>query len=153
MLLGAIALILAFVARRRSVIFFGIVALVCAILMIDVTNPIWLGVPALRSIQFPWRLSIFVGLGVAVAIGSLARMLASSRRLQTIGARWFRSNDVLPRLSIIALASVLIFIALANLVPIRLNNPRDEISLAQLVRFETNSRNVGLGTMDGALYR
>ncbi len=138
MLFGAIALIFAVVARRGRVIFFGIVAFIGTMMMLDVTNPIWLGVPALRSIQFPWRLSIFVGLGVAVAIGSLAQTLASSRRLQTHGAS----------LSIIALAGVLIFVALANLVPIRLNNPRGEISLAQLVRFETNSRNIGLGTMD-----
>lgn len=138
MLLGAITLIFAFIARRGRVVFFGIVALICTILMIDLSHPIWLGVPAMRSIQFPWRLSIFVGLGVAVAIGSLTRPLASSQRLQTRGAR----------LSIIALAGILIFVALANLVPIRLNNPRGEISLAQLVRFETNSRNVGLSTMD-----
>ncbi len=142
--LAAISLLWALVSRRvparRLVIFFGILAVLATLLLTEVTLGIWLSIPVMMTLQFPWRLSVLIGLCAAVLIGILPGAAAQRRaKLGPLPTRLVCSAGI---------AVLLIWAGLANLAPQRLDYPRGEITLGQLARFEVNSRNIGLGTMD-----
>ncbi len=160
---AALAAMFAIVAGRRfrargTVVFFSVVAVVGTILMTEWTRGIWLGAPFLATLQFPWRLSVLIGLGVAVAIGSLPAVLPQivrqvHRRVAESGrpidlATALQARVPIGPVAALVTGAVLVGVGIANLDPIRLDNPVGGITLAQLARFESNSRNVGLGTMD-----
>lgn len=138
MVLSALALI-ATVQRgdkaRGVLLFFGVVTLAAALLLPDWAKGIWLNVPLLRTVQFPWRVSVVIGLGVAVLIGSLPNAFPS------------RNRERLSSIVLAALALLLIWNGLANLSPRRLENPRGDLTLGQMARFETNTRGLGFGSL------
>ncbi len=133
---------------RGTTLFFGGVALASVVLMVDWTKGLWLALPLLRSIQFPWRLSVFVGFGVALAVGGLAACLLQTRWLNHLRMRSGRAAEGMS-LGLAAIAvALLIWVGVSDLQPRRMNNLLGDVSLPQLVRFEMNSKPIGLGTMN-----
>ncbi len=149
-MLGAlVVLVLARCRRERTtILFFSAVALVSVVLMIDWTKSIWLRLPLLRSIQFPWRLSVFVGLGVALAVGGLAASTVHSRWFEAVRIRSTRAADWIGFAFAAGLVSLCIWVSVSNLSLRRMNNLQGDVALPQLVRFEMDQRTIGLGTMN-----
>jgi hypothetical protein len=141
-LLGLFATLVALLARqshfRRVIIFFAIVGAIFAVWMITPTRDLWLTLPVVTMISYPWRLSLFVGLSLALIIGSLPATLVS--RISE------RSRSIAISIVSLAIAIILIYSALGNFVPQLVGFPDDEISLAQIARFEEYSGFIGLNT-------
>lgn len=143
--LGAVAAILAFMTRgklrqHRSIVFWGIAAILSAVAITEPVRSLWLALPFSNLIQYPWRLSIVVGLGFSIAIGSLPITIASLKPFQKL-------NSALVRLAITSVvALMLIWSAVADLAPQELFFPPAEPSLAQLARFEAYSGFIGTTT-------
>lgn len=133
---------------RGTTLFFGAGALVSTVLMIDWTKGLWLSLPLLRSIQFPWRLSVFVGFGVALAIGGLASCLWQEKWRNEMRIRSGRAAGWVHLGFAAILTGLLIWVAVLNLSPRRMNNLNGDVALPQLVRFEMDSKPIGLGTMN-----
>ncbi|MBI4789488.1 MAG: hypothetical protein HY782_20855 [Chloroflexi bacterium] len=130
--LAAGALVLAIASRRGAVVLFGATALIATVLLLDGAREIWLATPFLSTVQFAWRLSVLIGLCVAVLIGSVPMAIPSKKRTRFA---------MVP-----ALALILIWNGLADLAPKRLENPASDLTVAQMVRFETNTRGLGFGS-------
>ncbi len=54
---------------RTELAYWAVVAFVAGIGMTDAARPLWVALPALQTIVFPWRLSLFVTLSLALAVG------------------------------------------------------------------------------------
>jgi len=125
------ALALVFARRQRTIWIFGGLALFSGILLLDFTREFWHAVPLLKTAQFAWRVQVLTGLSVALLTGAI---VTTMRR------------DVL-RVSIAGIITfVLAWNALAHLAPQRLDHPQNELSLAQMARFEVNTRGLGFGS-------
>jgi hypothetical protein len=132
---GALALVNRLTTRaRRRVWFSATAAIVAMFLLLDVTKPAWLSIPFLNTFLFPWRLSAVIGLSVSLLIGALVPAVERS-------ARSSRARIVL----VAFVAAVLIWNGLARLKPQRLDNPRGDLTLGQMARFETNTHSLGFG--------
>ncbi len=146
------AAVVLFIARglraRGAVLFFCAVGLVSSILMIDWAKSLWLYLPLLRSIQFPWRLSVFVGFGVALAVGGLVACLLQSRWLEAFRRQSNRAGEWTGYAFAAVLVGLLIWVAVSNLSLRRMNSLQGDVALPQLVRFEMDQRTIGLGTMN-----
>ncbi len=151
LLFGALAFGLALVVRRSKrfgwVAFFSVAAIVEMLFLLDWSKGIWLGFPFLSAAQFSWRITAFIGLCFAICIGSIPAMLshwldsAPPRLARLIPARFSRGwiNAALSAI----LAIVLVWISLARLSPIAIDNPKGELSIGQMARYEVNSRAFG----------
>ncbi len=149
-LLGALVVLVS--ARGKSertpIVFFSAVAFISILLMVDWTKSIWLYLPLLRSIQFPWRLSVFVGLGVALAIGGLVDSSIQSRWFESMRTRSARAAQWIGFAFAAALVGLCVWVSVSNLSLRRMNNLQGDVALPQLVRFEMDQRTIGLGTMN-----
>jgi hypothetical protein len=153
MLLGIVsALAVLFWGRdqraKGATLFFVAGAVVSMVLMIDWTKGLWLALPLLRSIQFPWRLSVFVGFGVALAIGGLAASLWQGKWLNALRTRSARAAGGMTLAFAAIIVGLLVWVGISNLSPRRMNNLQGDVALPQLVRFEMNSKPIGLGSMN-----
>ena len=145
MLLGAFAFVIVLIARKRirahaTIIFFGVVAFAAALVMSEPTRDLWLAVPFTMMIQYPWRVSVLINLSAAIVISALA-----------LAPRQFnipqRLNTNIPQFTLVALsACALILSALGNLAPQEIFLPTDAPTLAQIARFEANSKFIGATT-------
>ncbi|OGO33664.1 MAG: hypothetical protein A2Z03_01860 [Chloroflexi bacterium RBG_16_56_8] len=138
--LGILAIVVALAAGKHykqwgSIIFFGFVAVVAAVAMLSSSSELWQRIPLATMVQYPWRVSVLIYLGLAVVIGSLPIAL---------------SHITLPRfsrgLTITLLAIATIWTATANLSPQQVFVPTDGPTLGQLARFEEISGFVGTTT-------
>ncbi len=130
MVLGTLVLALMQFRARGLGFLFGVFALVAMLLLVSWSKSIWLSVPLLKTVFFPWRLEVIIGLSIAIVIGSLPMLLNSSH--------W--------RLAVVVfIAAALIWNGLGALNVHGLDNPRDELTLAQTARFEANTRSFGFG--------
>ncbi|MCI0475562.1 MAG: hypothetical protein L0Y55_04895 [Anaerolineales bacterium] len=144
-LLGVLAFVVALATRkpmraRAPIIFFGIVAFIAALAMSEPTRDLWLAVPFALMIQYPWRVSVLINLGVAIVIGGLAlvpRQFNLPRRFNA---------DILQLILIALIACGLILSALAHLAPQEIFLPNDAPTLAQIARFEAYSKFIGATT-------
>ncbi|MEW5718849.1 MAG: 6-pyruvoyl-tetrahydropterin synthase-related protein, partial [Chloroflexota bacterium] len=144
-LLGALAFILTLIARkpiraRATIIFFGVVAFVCALAMSEPTRDLWLAVPFALMIQYPWRVSVLINLSVAILINAPAlapRHFDLPRRLNA---------DVLPYILIALIACFLILTAFGNLAPQEIFLPDNAPTLAHVARYEASSKFIGATT-------
>lgn len=125
------ALALAFARRHRTVWLFGALVLFSAIGLLDVTRALWGAIPFLKTAQFAWRVQVLIGLGIAIMIGAI---VTTVRR------------DLARALIASGIAIALAWNALANLAPQRLDQPQHELTLAQMARFEMNTRGLGFGS-------
>ena len=135
--LSAFAFVLTLVTRKKesTVIFFFGAMIVEMFFLLDWSESIWLRIPLLSTSQFAWRLQVLIGLSVAVTIGFLPRLVGD-----WLGTKRTVLVRALPG-ALIAL--VLIVVALARLEPKAMDNPRGELSLAQMARFEANTKAFG----------
>ncbi len=133
---------------KGTTLFFSAAAWVSMVLMVDWTKGLWLALPLLRSIQFPWRLSVFIGFGVALAIGGLAACLLQGKWLNELRARATRAADGIGLAFVAIAVGLLVWVGVSNLSPRRMNNLQGDVGLPQLVRFEMNSKPIGLGSMN-----
>lgn len=133
---------------KGTTLFFSASALVSTVLMIDWTKGLWLALPLLRSIQFPWRLSVFAGFGVALAIGGVAARLWQEKWRNELCIRSGRAAEWVSLGFAVIVTALLIWVGVSNLSPRRVNNLQGDITLPQLVRFEMNSKPIGLGSMN-----
>ncbi len=143
--LSALAFILTLAARKKQsiIIFFFVAMIVEIFFLLDWSEGIWLHIPLLSTSQFAWRLQALIGLSVAITIGFLPRVLGDLLVEPTkvgLASSWRGFNRPLSS-ALIALA--LIVIALAQLEPKAMDNPRGELTLAQMARFEVNTKAFG----------
>ena len=92
--LGILAIVIAGFARRRLVLFFGIVAILAAAAMIEPARGAWLVLPFATMVQYPWRVSILVGLGFSIAIGALPLVLGRPVWLNSPSSHLLRQPPV-----------------------------------------------------------
>lgn len=141
-LLGLFATLVALLARkshyRRGIIFFAIVGAIFAAWMITPMRDVWLTLPVVTMISYPWRLSLFVGLSLALVIGSLPATLVSRFSEP--------SKPIVISIVSLAIAIILIYSALGNFVPQPVSLPDDGLNIAQIARFEEYSGFIGLNT-------
>jgi hypothetical protein len=144
--LGLFTWLIGVVRRHATVMFFGMTALAATSLQLDWSVAFWLAIPFLRSIQFPWRTCVWIGLAVAISIGSLLHFASTPQWFRALGAQPLR-RFALYLIVAAPLTVLLVWSALANLSP----EPQalhGETTLAQFVRLEVNEPERGLGTMD-----
>lgn len=125
---------------RGRLLILGIVTFVCATLMLDFTLPVWLRVPLLNGIQFPWRLSTFVGLGVALMIGAMVGIVLP----QIFGST--RATVYLRPAIVILFAGVLMWNGMDRLFVQKTFGPSGEPTLGQIARNEMNMGRLGLSS-------
>ena len=123
--IALLAIFFAWRAQRGLVAIFGATALIGILLSLDFARDVWLNAPLLKTIQFAWRVQVLIGLSVAIITGAL-----TSRRV----------------IALIAIA-LIAWNGLANLAPRKLDNPRGELSIGQIARFEANTRGLGFGSI------
>lgn len=123
---------------RGTILFFSMCALVGAAAMIEPLRPAWLAVPFSTMVQHPWRLAIVIGFGLAIAISALPVVIANA----------LPKKIALPvQLAAIAVMGVaIVYSALADFVPQELHFPDDQMTIAQLARFEGYTGFVGTDT-------
>lgn len=145
--LSALVFILTLAARKRQgiVIFFFVAMIVEIFFLLDWSEGIWLHTPLLSTSQFAWRLQALIGLSVAITIGFLPHVLADLRLISEptkvgLALSWRGFNRPIFAALI---ATVLIGVALAQLEPKTMDNPRGELTLAQMARFEVNTKAFG----------
>lgn len=127
----ALAISALFVAwRQRAVWLWGALGLFYTILLFEGAREFWYALPILKTVQFAWRISIFIGLSVAMMAGAL---------VNTVHPKWRAPLVIFLGLS-------LAWNALADLAPHRLDYPEGELSLGQMARFEINRRVLGFGS-------
>lgn len=142
--LGATALViaiggvtLAWIARLRergTILYFGVIALMCATLMTESSQLLWWALPSTNLVQFPWRLTLLIGLGTSLAIGSVAVSVAAFHRA---GAQPITAT---------ILGFILIWSAMAQLDPQPLYLAADSPTLGQLSRYEAYGGFLGTTT-------
>jgi hypothetical protein len=128
---------------RGRLVILGIMVFIYAILLLDLTLPLWLRVPLLNGIQFPWRLSAFIGLGLALLIGSIASIIVPC--LFSL-ARIVRVFDILSSAIVIVLAGMLMWNGIGRLSVQRTFGPSGEPTLGQVARNEMNMGRLGLSS-------
>ncbi|MBI5302821.1 MAG: hypothetical protein HY868_11850 [Chloroflexi bacterium] len=133
----ALALILGW-RRRATTWLFGALVIIAGILLLDVTREFWKAMPLLKTVQFAWRVSVLIGLGVAVTTGGLIAMIRHTALRVALA---------------IACAAILVWNGLGNLAPQRLDYPREELTRGQMARVETNTRGLGFGSFGEFLPR
>ncbi len=133
-------------AGRRTILYFGAAGIGCAMLLLDWTEPLWLDVPVLSYVQFPWRLSILIGFAVALAVGGLASVVLSFRWLDALRAKSAWRADLCAFGLVGLVAGLLLWAGIRNLHPEGIEDPQGDIRLAQIVRIEMDSRPMGVGT-------
>ncbi len=142
--LGALAFAIALAARkpmpaRATIIFFGVVAFVAALAMSELARDLWLAVPFALMIQYPWRVSVLISLGVAVSVNALALI----PRQFNLSAR---QAGILQFTLIATIAGVMIFAGLGNLAPQEIFLPDNAPTLAHIARYEASSKFIGATT-------
>ena len=146
--LGIAAIVVAALTRHRLALFFGSVSILAAVTMSEPLRGVWLAVPLATMVQYPWRVSILIGLGFSIAIGALP--VVQVDRLESLTSRlpkFTRQPLALPNLAFTAvLATALIWSAIANLAPQQVFFPPNAPTTAQLARFEAYSNFVGTTT-------
>ncbi len=143
--LGITILVLRKSASRIVVLFFGGVAIIAAFAMTEPTGDIWLALPLATMVQYPWHVSILIGLGLSIALGALPPALAQMGSFHL--SKSVRAPLDLPTLGLSsAIAGAIIWAAIGDLAPQELFFPRDAPTLAQLARFEAYSSFVGTTT-------
>ncbi len=151
LLFGAVAFGLALAARRSkrfgAVAFFFVAAIAEMLFLLDWSKGIWLGFPFLSAAQFSWRITAFVGLCLAICIGSIPALLTHwlnsiPPRVARVIPVHFSRGWITAALSA-TLAVVLIWVSVARLAPIAIGNPKGELSIGQMARYEVNSRAFG----------
>lgn len=154
-ILGTLALVIVGIAGRKFdqrivVLFFGAVSVLGAVAMIVPMRRAWLAVPFSTMIQFPWRVSILIGLGFSITVSALPLVLSRLGGAESIESRLphlaRQPLDLLRLAAIAAVACAIIWTATGNLAPQELFFPRGEVNLAQLARFEAYSGFVGTTT-------
>jgi 6-pyruvoyl-tetrahydropterin synthase related domain len=129
--------------ERRIVLFFGAVSILATAAMIEPLRDMWLALPFVTMVQYPWRVSVLIGLGLSMVIGALPIALARAGWLQALSARlpeFARSSPDLLNLGLAAaVAGALVWSAIANLAPQQIFFPSNAPTLAQLARFEAYS--------------
>lgn len=121
---------------RIEMIFFGVVSFIAGFGLLDVSRPLWQSLPALWVIQFTWRLTVFICVSGALAIGGWALLL---QRLPLV--RFVRAGAVL------ALILVLILSAMWNARAKPWYAPMPSASDPQvLARYESNSNAFGMSS-------
>ena len=56
---------------RKNAILFGALAFVCLASTVEFMRPLWYVLPSATLVQFPWRISLLVGLGLSLVVGAL----------------------------------------------------------------------------------
>jgi len=131
--LGAVPVVLSLVAvatlpvRRkdrafRPVVFFAVLVVVAAFLMLEASAPLWQALPLVRVVQFPWRLLTLTVFSMAFLCGAVAR---EERRQGSVVE--------LPTLVLVLL------LLLGSLPYARAEMIEQEVSLAGLMRFQQSA--------------
>jgi hypothetical protein len=84
---GVILALFARLRERGTIVYFGATALVCAILITEPSQVLWSALPSANLVQFPWRLTLLIGLGAAIAMGSIAESVAALYRARATNYR------------------------------------------------------------------
>jgi hypothetical protein len=135
-ILGIIAIFFFKSKARITLVFFGIVAILGTIAMLDVTQPLWLAIPFATMVQYPWRVSVLIGLSFTLIIGALPLVLSV----------WIKRFATIVQFVVaITIVGVMIWTTTANLSPQQISVP-DEQTLGQLARFEEITGFVGTTT-------
>ncbi len=128
-----------FLLRRRAKIEFGFwvgVTLIAGVGLTDWSRGVWLALPPLQLLQFPWRLTIFVTLGLALTTGLLIVIAAR------IGTR-------VTGVFALALVANCVWVGVAELHIQPWYVPLPSIaSPAVLARYETNTRGAGMSLLN-----
>ncbi|MBI5650589.1 MAG: hypothetical protein HZC40_09120 [Chloroflexi bacterium] len=122
--IALLAIFFAWRAHRGLLAIFGATALIGIALSLDFARDFWLNAPLLKTIQFAWRIQVLIGLGIAIITGALA-----SRRAMAL-----------------IVIAILAWNGLANLAARKLDNPRGDLTIGQIARFEANTRGLGFGS-------
>ena len=145
---GVLAIaVVAFAGRksveRRLVLFFGIISILAAVAMIEPLRGVWLALPFVMMVQYPWRVSILIGLGLSIVTGALPIALTRAGWSESIGSRLPRFARQSPdpvNLGLTAvIASAIVWSAIAHLAPQQVFFPSNAPTVAQLARFEAYS--------------
>lgn len=124
-------------SERGRLLYFGMLAVIGALLMVEQTRDPWLMIPFATMIQYPWRVSILIGLGIAVLVGSLPQSVSTV----------FKNQRRLPRGVVATLSgTVLVWSAMFYLDPQPLYLSGDSPTLGQLSRMEAYTGSLGTTT-------
>ncbi len=135
--LGMLFIIGARSSERRRLLCFVMVVVIGAFLMIEQSRDLWRIIPFATMIQYPWRVSILVGLGIAVLVGSLPQSISG----------FFPKQKLLSRVLVATLSgTVLVWSATFYLDPKPLYVPHDSPTLGQLARMEAYTGSPGTTT-------
>lgn len=115
---------------KLEFVYWGFVVALVTFALTRAAEPLWLALPSLWVIQFPWRLTVFWSLGIALSVGlvgvALARVLAKRPALVWLGALILILN--------------LLAVSLVNLAPrVWRVSEREQVSVGMLAREEVNS--------------
>ena len=137
-------------AQRGTVLFWGAAAVLAAVAMLTPLRDIWLTLSLSTMLQYPWRISILVGLGFSIAISALPLTISKSRWFESLASRFpvrFRPSSDAVRFTMIgAFAAAIVWAGIGNLAPQEIFFPRGEPNIAQLARFEAYTGFVGTTT-------
>ncbi len=117
---------------RVHVVFFALTLAGCVFMMLPVSTPLWEHLPLLRLAEFPWRIMGLVAVPVAVLAGASVHL-------------WERSaNRRAPTLSLapsflVASLLVTLLTSFPYLFPLPIFIPYDNLTAADVVRFERDS--------------
>ena len=88
----------------HALFFFFLLVVASIFMMLTISAPLWYAIPILRFLQFPWRVQVLAGIGIAFLLG--------------VWAKWL-GERLKPRAAVFAaFAIALVVLALANL-PVR----------------------------------
>lgn len=116
---------------KLEMVYWGVVVLVITVLLTDIAEPLWLAIPRLWVIQFPWRLTVFWTMGVSLLVGLVGVALA----------KFFRERPLVAWGINLLLIMNLVVIALLNLHPSIWRLPEfQDVSVGMIARDEVVSR-------------
>jgi hypothetical protein len=152
--LGLVAFGLTIVVKtcrhRSTIIFWSIVAIITLLARTNLALGFWQAIPFSTLVQFPWRLSVLIDLGLAVVIGALPILLSDWIGFdgKVHDSNPPRSIMVIRAAVALLIAAMLFWTALAKLAPHETSYPSAELTLADLARFEVNTGFVGTTSFD-----
>jgi hypothetical protein len=104
----------------------------------DISKPVWLALPVLWVLQFPWRLSVFIALSIALLTGFWV----------VIAAYLTRRKLGIAMVSAVLIANFILIATVALRVEPWFVPASDALDLAVLARYEVNTRAFGMSSMN-----